>query len=162
VVRRFAVLATLLAVLAAAAPAAAAPVGLRTLIPGAKGDDVRTVQSLLRRLMAERIAVDGIYGPQTTEAARRFEVANALGVNGRLTRGEQRLLRHFTREAVAERRAAAALERAAETAAPVAEPVAPPPPAGAPKPATAGAPPSKPSPPSTNASSPSAPPPGSR
>jgi len=132
VARRFAVLATLLAVLAAAAPAAAAPVGLRTLIPGAKGDDVRTVQSLLRRLMAERIAVDGIYGPQTTEAARRFEVANALGVNGRLTRGEQRLLRHFTREAVAERRAAAALERAAETAAPVAEPVAPPPPAGAP------------------------------
>ena len=128
--RRLALLVTLLAFasVVAAGPASAAPVGLRTLIPGAKGDDVRTVQSLLRQLMAERIAVDGIYGPQTTEAARRFEIANALGVNGRLTRGEQRLLRHFTREARAERRAAAALERAAAASAPAAgaaDPAAP-------------------------------------
>jgi peptidoglycan hydrolase-like protein with peptidoglycan-binding domain len=86
----------------------AATVGLRTLIPGAHGSDVRTVQVLLHRVTDEQISVDGEYGPQTTRVARQFELSNHLGINGRLTRGEQRLLRHFADVALAERRALAA------------------------------------------------------
>ena len=106
----------LAATLAAAAPAPAATVGLRTLIPGAKGKDVRTVQVLLRRVVAERITVDGIYGPQTTRAALEYETVNQLGMNGRLTRGEQRLLRTISEQRLAEKRAARAMPTTAEAA----------------------------------------------
>jgi peptidoglycan hydrolase-like protein with peptidoglycan-binding domain len=105
--RRLVVLAALAAVVVPAS-ADAAPVGLRTLIPGAHGSDVRTVQVLLRRVTDEQVSVDGAYGPQTTRVARQFEVSNALGVNGRLTRGEQRLLSHFADLALADRRVQAA------------------------------------------------------
>ena len=123
---------TLAAVLATAGQAHAARIGYRTLIPGAHGSDVRTVQKLLRTLMSDHISVDGMYGPQTTKAARQFEVANALGINGRLTRGEQRLLRHFTHDALKERRAAAAMPTTAESAPAPAAPSADPSAAAAP------------------------------
>jgi peptidoglycan hydrolase-like protein with peptidoglycan-binding domain len=114
--RALVVLGILVAVLAAATPAHAAKVGLRTLIPGAHGSDVRTVQVLLRRVVAERITVDGIYGPQTTRAALEFETVNKLGENGRLTRGEQGLLRTISDQALAEKRAARAMPATAEAA----------------------------------------------
>jgi cell wall-associated NlpC family hydrolase len=106
----------LAATLAAASPAQASKVGLRTLIPGAKGADVRTVQVLLRRVVSERITVDGIYGPQTTRAALEYETVNKLGMNGRLTRGEQNLLRTISDQVVAEKRAARAMPSTAEAA----------------------------------------------
>jgi peptidoglycan hydrolase-like protein with peptidoglycan-binding domain len=106
----------LAATLAVASPAQAAKVGLRTLIPGAKGSDVRTVQVLLRRVVAERISIDGIYGPQTTRAALEFETVNELGENGRLTRGEQNLLRTISDQALTEKRAARAMPTTAEAA----------------------------------------------
>lgn len=113
--RRLIVLAVLAASVSAAAPAGAAPYASRTLVPGLSGKDVRTVQVLLRRATEQQIAIDGRYGPQTQRVARMYEVANRLGVNGKLTRGEQRLLRDIADRAVAERRVAAAL--------PVPEPV---------------------------------------
>jgi cell wall-associated NlpC family hydrolase len=121
--------AVVVGVLPASAPAAR--IGYRTLIPGAHGGDVRTVQVLLRRVVAEPITVDGEYGPQTTAAALQFETANALGINGRLTRGEQRLLRTFSTQTLTERRVARAAEQAAAT-----DPAAAP----APAPATLAAP----------------------
>jgi cell wall-associated NlpC family hydrolase len=96
-----------LAVVAVPASAHAAPVGVRTLNPGAHGSDVHTVQVLLRRVTGVTISVDGVYGPQTKRVAKQFEVSNHLGINGHLTKGEQNLLRHFADEALAERRAAA-------------------------------------------------------
>jgi cell wall-associated NlpC family hydrolase len=117
----------LVALVAGAAPtsAPAARIGYRTLIPGAHGSDVRTVQVLLRRVVAESITVDGEYGPQTTAAALQFETANALGMNGRLTRGEQRLLRTFSTQTLVERRAARAADPAAATDPAAAAPAAP-------------------------------------
>jgi cell wall-associated NlpC family hydrolase len=115
------------------ASASAARVGYRTLIPGAHGSDVRTVQVLLRRVVAEPIDVDGEYGPQTTAAALQFETANALGINGRLTRGEQRLLRTFSTQSLAEKRAVRAADEAA-AADPAAPAPAPAPVAAAPAP----------------------------
>ncbi len=119
------------AVLATAPPAHAWKVGLRTLIPGAEGKDVRTVQVLLRRVITERIDVDGVYGPQTTRAALEFETVNKLGMNGRLTRGEQNLLRTVSDQTLTEERAARSMPPTAE-AAPV--------PTEAPVPATPAAP----------------------
>lgn len=120
-------LGALVAIAAGVVPASApaARIGYRTLIPGAHGSDVRTVQVLLRRVIAQPITVDGEYGPQTTAAALQFETANALGMNGRLTRGEQRLLRTFSTQALVERRAARAAEQAASTDPAAAAPVVP-------------------------------------
>jgi peptidoglycan hydrolase-like protein with peptidoglycan-binding domain len=124
------------------ASASAARIGYRTLIPGAHGSDVRTVQVLLRRVVAEPIVVDGEYGPQTTAAALQFETANALGLNGRLTRGEQRLLRTFSTQALAEERAVRAVEQTAAAdpaaTAPAAAPEAPVTPVAAPVAAAPG------------------------
>jgi peptidoglycan hydrolase-like protein with peptidoglycan-binding domain len=113
--------------LALALPAQAPAFADRTLHPGLSGDDVRTAQVLLRRVTSEAITIDGVYGPQTERVARQFELSNALGVNGRLTRGEQQLLRQFADRAVAERRAAA-LAAPAGAAAVAAPPAAPSPP----------------------------------
>jgi peptidoglycan hydrolase-like protein with peptidoglycan-binding domain len=126
----------LVAVLATAGPAHATKIGLRTLIPGAHGKDVQTVQVLLNRVVASRISVDGEYGPQTTAAALEFETVNKLGMNGRLTRGEQNLLRTISTQVLTEKRAARALPTTADSPAVPVDPTATAAPTPTPAPAT--------------------------
>jgi len=70
-----AVLLASLTVFTAGAVAAPAPTGER-VAPAVSADTVRAVQQALG------IAVDGIYGPQTTAAVKRFQRANGLAVDG--------------------------------------------------------------------------------
>jgi peptidoglycan hydrolase-like protein with peptidoglycan-binding domain len=55
----------------------------RVLIPGqASGPDVRAVQEILEALGFYRGDIDGIYGPGTADAVRRFQAAHGLTPDG--------------------------------------------------------------------------------
>ena len=79
-VRRLAALALIATGLAAPAAAHAA-LGDRTLRAGDRGGDVRSLQVLLMR-SGFRTAKDGIYGPGTVKAVKRFQRATKLRVSG--------------------------------------------------------------------------------
>ncbi len=80
-----------LAVLAAPAQAEAA-YAQRTLQSGSIGNDVKLLQRYLTKA-GFRTSIDGHFGRQTAAAQRRFERAEARRVDGRASRGEQRLVR---------------------------------------------------------------------
>jgi len=96
-----------LAVLTAHVNPAHAAFGDRTLRLGSSGRDVRVLQSLLGRL-GHPTAVDGIFGRGTRRSVRRYERAEQLRVDGRVSRVEARGMR---------RRARAAAPRAPSTTA---------------------------------------------
>ena len=68
--------------------------GSRALKSGAKGQDVRVAQDYLRRA-GFRSRVDGVYGSGTSALVRRFERANGLRVDGRLSLKDIDFLRGF-------------------------------------------------------------------
>jgi cell wall-associated NlpC family hydrolase len=74
------------------APAAHAAFGDRALQRGAHGHDVRVLQSWLTRA-GWPTHVDGRYGRRTASNVRRFERGNGRPVDGRLSRGDARVLR---------------------------------------------------------------------
>jgi hypothetical protein len=83
------------AVLVAPAPAEAS-YAERTLQAGSRGNDVKMLQRYLTRA-GYATAADGHFGRQTGAAQRRFERAQARRVDGRASRGEQRLVRRAAR-----------------------------------------------------------------
>jgi peptidoglycan hydrolase-like protein with peptidoglycan-binding domain len=85
-----------LAVLTAPASAQAA-YAQRTLATGSHGGDVKLLQRYLTKAGFTTTA-DGQYGRQTATAQRRFERSQSRTVDGRASRGEQRLVK---REATA-------------------------------------------------------------
>jgi peptidoglycan hydrolase-like protein with peptidoglycan-binding domain len=119
-------LALLLLAAGLAAPATAqAALGDRTLHQGDRGPEVRTLQVLLVRT-GFRTAADGVFGPGTVRAVRRFQRASRLQVSGRVGRVTVTALRA----------AAASGGAAPAPASPVpAKPAAAPAPAAAPLPA---------------------------
>ena len=68
--------------------------GSRALRRGTSGHDVRVAQDYLRRA-GFRLKIDGVYGGGTITAARAFERANGVRVDGRLSIKDIRLLRGF-------------------------------------------------------------------
>jgi cell wall-associated NlpC family hydrolase len=88
-------------------PASAqAAFGDRPLRKGTRGHDVRVLQSWLTHL-GHPTAVDGVFGRDTRRSVRRYERAEGLRVNGRVSRREARGLRREV-EAPAEPPVAAA------------------------------------------------------
>ncbi len=71
---------------------AQAAFGDRALQRGAHGHDVRVLQSWLTRV-GWPTDVDGRYGRRTARHVRHFEQSNRLHVDGRLSRGDARVLR---------------------------------------------------------------------
>ena len=53
----------------------------KTLRKGAKGDDVRTLQSALN-FFGYRLTVDGSFGSKTEAAVKKFQTANSLKIDG--------------------------------------------------------------------------------
>jgi murein L,D-transpeptidase YcbB/YkuD len=49
---------------------------------GGRADDVRSLQRSLNELLGSQLEVDGVYGPKTKEAVRKFQAANGLQVDG--------------------------------------------------------------------------------
>ena len=90
----FAVLATALVVVPvpASADAKRAKFGQRTLVKGSHGQDVRVLQDFLGRA-GFHTGIDGRFGHGTWRTVRRWERANELPVDGRVTRSDARLLR---------------------------------------------------------------------
>ncbi|HET8758467.1 MAG TPA: peptidoglycan-binding domain-containing protein [Solirubrobacteraceae bacterium] len=89
-----------------AAPAAA-DFGDRVLRKGSRGKDVRVLQSTLTRL-GHATTVDGIFGPATRRSVRRYERAEDLRVDGRVSRPQARGMRiRLERRATAPEPAAA-------------------------------------------------------
>lgn len=85
-----------------AAPAQAArKLGDRALAPGSRGTDVRTLQRGLTALRFPARPTDGVYGPRTRAAVRRWERARRLSVDGRISRPQGRRVR---RELLAKRK----------------------------------------------------------
>lgn len=84
------VLLTALLLLCLLPAAAEAGLGTRLLERGDRGGDVRRLQAALSRLDAGRPARDGVYGPQTVRAVRRYERTRRLGVDGRVSPGQGR------------------------------------------------------------------------
>jgi hypothetical protein len=83
----------LMALLAlAAAPAARAQFGDKPLRMGARGHDVKVLQSWLTR-MGFDTSVDGVFGSGTRRAVRRFERHEQLRVDGVVSRSEEALMR---------------------------------------------------------------------
>jgi cell wall-associated NlpC family hydrolase len=83
----------LLAILAVTTPAEArVKFGDRPLSKGARGHDVRVLQSWLTHL-GHRTGVDGHFGPATRRSVRRYERAEKIKVDGRVSRGQARGLR---------------------------------------------------------------------
>jgi peptidoglycan hydrolase-like protein with peptidoglycan-binding domain len=79
-----------LALIAFALPASAeASFGDRTLRIGHRGGDVRVLQSSLDRL-GQPTAVDGVFGRATRRSVRRYERAEELRVDGRVSRPQAR------------------------------------------------------------------------
>jgi cell wall-associated NlpC family hydrolase len=68
----------------------------RSLAPGSQGRDVKLFQKYLARA-GFRVPATGSYGVQTRRAVRRFERAAERRVDGRASRGEQRLVRRAAR-----------------------------------------------------------------
>jgi hypothetical protein len=68
--------------------------GSRALKNGVKGQDVRVAQDYLRRA-GFRGRVDGEFGSGTATLVRRFEAANGLAVDGRLSLTDITFLRGF-------------------------------------------------------------------
>src|SRR5215208_486706 len=64
----------------------------RALAAGSQGKDVKLFQKYLTRA-GFHVPATGRYGPQTRDAVRRFERAAHRRVDGRASRGEQRLVR---------------------------------------------------------------------
>lgn len=78
---------------------AAADFGDRSLTNGARGNDVRVLQSTLTRLGHET-AVDGIFGRATRRSVRGYERAEDLRVDGRVSRLQARgMVRRLERRA---------------------------------------------------------------
>ncbi|MGI8632544.1 MAG: SpoIID/LytB domain-containing protein [Solirubrobacterales bacterium] len=77
--------------LVAASPAAAA-FGDRTLKRGSRGDDVRVLQSSLTRL-GWSTSADGVYGSATVSNVKRYEKANRLTRDGKVSRAQARRIR---------------------------------------------------------------------
>jgi Putative peptidoglycan binding domain len=69
--------------------------GSRALRPGAEGHDVRVLQDYLRRAGFRVARIDGVFGRATRRVVRKFERANGLKVNGRLSHKDIRFLRGF-------------------------------------------------------------------
>lgn len=66
-------------------PSAPKPVKVRLLKQGARGNDVRKLQSELRRVFpayAGRLYVDGVFGPQTRQAVKEFQRRAGLSSDG--------------------------------------------------------------------------------
>ncbi len=77
---------------AAHATPAAADFGDRPLHKGSRGEDVRVLQSTLTRL-GHQTTVDGIFGRATRRSVRRYERAEDLHVDGRVSRVQARGMR---------------------------------------------------------------------
>jgi cell wall-associated NlpC family hydrolase len=82
----------LVAAFAAHPTPAAAAFGDRTLHIGKRGADVRVLQSSLTQL-GQRTAVDGHFGRATRRSVRRYERAEDLRVDGRVSRAQARGIR---------------------------------------------------------------------
>ena len=78
-----------LAVLVLLPSPAEAAFGDRPLRIGHRGDDVRVLQSSLDRL-GQPTAVDGVFGRATRRSVRRYERAEELRVDGRVSRPQAR------------------------------------------------------------------------
>ena len=81
--------------------------GSRLLEEDLNGRDVRIAQRLLEET-GESVSADGEYGPGTARAAKSFERAKGLKVDGRLTRAEQGTLHAAVHSPGADEGAAAA------------------------------------------------------
>jgi peptidoglycan hydrolase-like protein with peptidoglycan-binding domain len=68
--------------------------GARALRYGLKGHDVKIAQDFLRKA-GFHVALDGVYGSGTVAVVKRFERANGVKPNGRLSLREIDLLRGF-------------------------------------------------------------------
>ena len=97
---------SVLATLAVAAPADAR-YAVRTIASGSQGNDVKHLQRYLTKA-GFRTSIDGQFGRRTAKAQRRFERSRRRRIDGRASRGEQRLVQRVARQRAAERRAASA------------------------------------------------------
>ncbi len=63
------------------------PTFKKDLAPGTKGTDVRTLQTKLRALgyLNSSIKINGVYGPATTAAIKKFQVEQKIQPNGKFT-----------------------------------------------------------------------------
>ena len=86
--------------------------GSRSLHTGVAGQDVRVAQDYLRRA-GFRARIDGVFGSGTATVVRRFERANGLTVDGRLSLNDIRFLRGFVERGGARIRARNVKARAA-------------------------------------------------
>ena len=86
--------------------------GSRALKHGVAGQDVRVAQDYLRRA-GFRARVDGFFGTGTATVVKRFERANGLTVDGRLSLSDIRFLRGFVERGAARTRAHNVRARAA-------------------------------------------------
>jgi peptidoglycan hydrolase-like protein with peptidoglycan-binding domain len=111
----------------AAMPADAyAAFGDRPLRKGARGHDVRVLQSWLTHI-GLRTHVDGWYGRGTARHVRRFERRSGQRVDGRVSRGDARVLRSLVERAEPRPAAPGAATFAPDGRTAVAPPGAPPP-----------------------------------
>ena len=83
------IIATTLVLAAGGCLAAPAAQAFDTVSRGDRGSDVRLVQRSLRAI-GYRMALDGVFGPQTARAVRRYERRERLSVDGRVSRGQAR------------------------------------------------------------------------
>jgi len=89
--------------------------GERTLELGMRGTDVRVLQDFLTRA-GSRASVDGLFGPSTRRAVRRWERGVPMRVDGRVSPGDARVLRaRIAGHPVPHEQKAAPVERATLT-----------------------------------------------
>lgn len=105
----------LAAVFAAHVTPAVAAFGDRPLRKGSRGHDVRVLQSWLTRL-GHSTAVDGVFGRATRRSVRRYERAQGLRVDGRVSRREAHAMRRRVEPPVEAPAAAATLSADGRTA----------------------------------------------
>ena len=99
-----------LAAMTSATPADAR-YAVRTLATGSKGSDVKHLQRYLTKA-GFKTGIDGQFGRRTAKAQRRFERSRRRRVDGRASRGEQRLAQRVARQRAAQRPAANPASRA--------------------------------------------------